>query len=63
MDDDCQTDTEQKEDAKSMLRDEVKNAINRFLQDRRDGTAEMSIKNLNLAKRYSRLPFNLPCTE
>ena len=63
VDDDCQTDDEQKEDAKKMLRDEVKNAINKFFQDKRDGTAENNIKNLNLKKRFSRVPFDLPCTE
>jgi hypothetical protein len=63
VDDDCQTDEEQREDAKRMLRDELKSAIGKFLQDKKDGVAEGSIKNLNLTKRFSRVPFHLPCTE
>jgi hypothetical protein len=63
VDDDCQTDDEQKEDAKTMLRNDVKSAINKFLQDKKDGTVECTIKNYNLQKRYSRVPFHLPCTE
>lgn len=63
VDDDCQTDDEQKCDAKKMLRREVEQAITKYLQDKRDGTAEINIKNLNIRKRYSRVPFNQPCTE
>ena len=63
VDDDCQTDDEQQEDAKTMLREAVKTAVNKFMQDKKDGTAEYNVKNLNLQKRYSRPPFNLPCTE
>lgn len=63
VDDDCQTDDEQKNDAKKMLRREIDQAITKYQQEKRDGTAEMSIKNLNLKKRYSRVPFNQPCTE
>jgi hypothetical protein len=63
VDDDCQTDDEQRVDAKRMLRNEVEKAINKFFQDKRDSTAEINIKNLNIKKRFSRVPFNLPCTE
>lgn len=63
VDDDCQTDDEQKEDAKSMLKNELKSAINKFLQDKRDGTVEYNIKNYNVQKRFARVPFNLPVTE
>lgn len=63
VDDDCQTDDDQRENAKNMLKDEIKSAINKFLADKKDGTVEMNIKNFNLKKRFSREPFNLPCTE
>lgn len=63
VDDDCQTDQEQKEDAKRMLKDELRNAIAKFVQDKKDGTIENNIKNYNIQKRYSRVPFNLPCTD
>jgi hypothetical protein len=46
-----------------MLRDEIKNAITKFISDKKDGTVEHNIKNYNLKKRFSREPFNLPCTE
>ena len=48
MDDDCQTDDEQRSNAKNMLRSEVDKAITKFMQDKRDGTIEVSIKNFNL---------------
>jgi len=41
-----------------MLRNEVKSAILKFHQDKKDGTAEANIKNLNITKRYSRVPFD-----
>jgi hypothetical protein len=63
VDYDCQTDEEQRDDAKRMLRDEVRSAIGKFLQDKKDGVAEANIKNLNLAKRFARVPFHQPCTE
>lgn len=63
VDDDCQTDEDQRDDAKRMLRDEVRSAIGKFLQDKKDGVAEANIKNLNLTKRFSRIPFHQPCTE
>jgi hypothetical protein len=63
VDDDCQTDEDQRANAKNMLKDELKNAVNKFLSDKRDGTVEYNIKNFNLKKRFSREPFNLPCTE
>jgi tRNA(Ile)-lysidine synthase TilS/MesJ len=63
VDDDCQTDDDQRENAKNMLRDEIKNTVNRFIEDKRDGTVEHQIKNFNLKKRFSKEPFHLPCTE
>ena len=63
MDDDCQTDDEQRSNAKNMLRSEVEKAITKFMQDKRDGTIEVSIKDFNLKKRFSRVPFDQPCTE
>ena len=57
VDDDCQTDNDQKEDSKKMLRTEVANAINKYLQDKRDGTKDMLVKNINIKKRYARPPF------
>jgi hypothetical protein len=63
VDDDCQTDDEQRQNAGRMLEKELRKAIDKFHQDKRDGTAEMNIKNLNIVKRYSRLPFDQPCTE
>ena len=63
MDDDCQTDDEQRSNAKNMLRSEVEKAITKFMQDKRDGTIEVSIKDFNLKKRFSRKPFDQPCTE
>lgn len=63
VDDDCQTDDDQKEDAKRMLRDEVKSALSKFLQDKKDGILETSIKNWNVAKRFAKIPFHLACTE
>lgn len=48
VDDDCQTDDEQKTDAKGMLKNELLTAINKYLQDKRDGTsANNFIKNVN----------------
>jgi hypothetical protein len=63
VDDDCQTDDEQRSNAKRMLRCEVDKAITKFMQDKRDGTIEVNIKNFNLKKRFSRVPFDQPCTE
>ena len=63
VDDDCQTDDDQREDAKRMLRSEVKQAINKFLQDKRDATVDREIKNYHLQRRFARVPFHLPCTE
>ena len=63
VDDDCQTDDEQRTDAKKMLRTEIDKAISKFLQDKRDGTVAANIKNFDLKKRFSRVPFDQPCTE
>jgi len=63
VDDDCQTDDEQRIDAKKMMKNEVEKAITKYFQDKRDNTCEMNIKNLNLKKRFSRVPFDQPCTE
>lgn len=38
VDDDCATDDEQMDDAKCMLKNELANAINKFLQDKKDNT-------------------------
>ena len=37
VDDDCQTDQEQRSDAKDMLKNELAQAITKFLSDKRDG--------------------------
>ena len=63
VDDDCQTDDEQRVDAKRMLKNEVEKAINKYFQDKKDNVCEINIKNLNIKKRYSRVPFDQPCTE
>lgn len=57
VDDDCQTDQEQRSDAKEMLRNELTLAINKYLGDKKDGTQANFIKNLNAYKRFARSPF------
>jgi hypothetical protein len=57
VDDDCQTDEEQKRDAKNMLKNELHQAINKYLQDKKEGTTDTFIKNLDTKKRFSRPPF------
>lgn len=52
VDDDCQTDEDQKSDAKGMLRNELSQAINKYLSDKRDGTTANFIKNINAQKRF-----------
>ena len=47
IDDDCATDNEQKEDAKEMMRKELLGAITKYQQEKKDGTVECYIKNLN----------------
>lgn len=47
VDDDCQTDGEQRNDAKDMLKNELAQAINKYLQEKRDGTTANFIKNIN----------------
>lgn len=63
VDDDCATDEEQETNAKRMLKNEVEKAINKYFQDKKDNICEQNIKNLNIKKRYSRVPFDQPCTE
>lgn len=57
VDDDCATDGEQRNDAKDMLKNELANAINKYLSDKRDGTQANFIKNINPMKRFQRSPF------
>jgi hypothetical protein len=57
VDDDCQTDDEESSNKKRKLRFEVEKAIAMFMQDKLDGTIEVSIKNFDLNKRFSRVPF------
>lgn len=52
VDDDCQTDGEQKNDAKDMLKNELATAISKYLQDKKDGTQANFIKNINPIKRF-----------
>lgn len=47
IDDDCATDEEQLEDAKEMMHDHLLEAINKYHQERRDGTLDNYIKNIN----------------
>lgn len=53
MDDDCQTDDEQLDDAKKMMEEDLEKAITQYIRDKRDGSLANSIKNLD-PKRLSR---------
>jgi hypothetical protein len=57
VDDDCQTDQEQRSDAKDMLKNELAQAISKFLSDKRDGIQANFVKNINAYKRFQRSPF------
>ena len=41
MDDDCLTDDEQLRDAKAMVNEDLKKAVNEFKREKRDGTVEL----------------------
>ena len=53
IDDDCQSDEEQVEDAQKMLKDELIKAIAQYKEEKKE--AKSSIKNRDLAKRYSKI--------
>ena len=57
MDDDCLTDDEQLRDAKAMVNEDLKKAVNEFKREKRDGTVELYVKNLNTYKRFNRSVF------
>lgn len=40
-----------------MVKNELKTAIMKYLQDKKEGTNELYIKNLNIQKRYANPPF------
>ena len=57
MYDDCLTDDEQLRDAKAMVNEDLKKAVNEFKREKRDGTVELYVKNLNTYKRFNRSVF------
>jgi len=59
VDDDCATDEEQMDDAKFMLKNELANAINRFLDDKKDNTQHIFIKNLNYGSKTANKDISL----
>lgn len=56
QDDDCLTDDDQQKEAIEMIEDELEKAVDTYLKEKKDGQADMFIKNLRAYERFSR-PF------
>ncbi len=57
IDDDCQTEEEQQQDAEKMMKEDLASAITQYLKEKKDGSVTTFVKNLD-PKRFERAPFN-----